>query len=101
MNRLAWVTSSSGSFDPSERPVHLCMYIAACAGEAKYDARARTEPAQAALGLMRDLLRYDGSVGIAILPGNTPIAWIPKELEVVAQRYMVFMKSGSQVRLYA
>lgn len=90
LRRLAWVTSSTGTFDPAERPVHLCVYMGACAGEAAYDARARDQPAKAAFALMRGLLRFDGSLGIAILPGNTPVSWVPPELAVVAQRFIVF-----------
>ncbi len=90
LQRLAWVTSSSSDFDPTERAVHLCVYMGACAGEAAYDARAREAPAKAAFALMQGLLRYDGSLGVAILPGNTPISWVPAKLEVVVQRYIVF-----------
>ncbi|GAQ77555.1 hypothetical protein KFL_000010040 [Klebsormidium nitens] len=85
-DRLGWVTSSSQEFDLTERPVHLVMYLAACAREVVGDARALESSVRAATQLMSDLLRFDGTVGIAVLPGDTPLDWIAPGLQIVARR---------------
>ncbi|GAQ85702.1 hypothetical protein KFL_002500010, partial [Klebsormidium nitens] len=85
-DRLGWVTSSSQEFDLTERPVHLVMYLAACAREVVGDARALESSVRAATQLMSDLLRFDGTVGIAVLPGDTPLDWIASGLQIVARR---------------
>ena len=95
--KLAWVTSSSQGFEPDERPVHLVMYNAACTQDGLYDARALKEPFKAATQLMVDLLKFEGTVGIIVMPGNTPATWIPKELEVVGQKFICLVPKKLQV----
>lgn len=86
--KLTWVTSSSVGFDPDDKPVHLVLYNAACTRDGLYDARALEEPFEAALKLMVGLLKFEGTVGIIIMPGNTPAAWIPNSLQVAGQKFI-------------
>jgi hypothetical protein len=65
LDRLAWVTSEEGEFDPAIMAVHLVLYTAHSSdGVMRIDGRPQKAPLKEGLRLVVELLQYDDSLGL-------------------------------------
>ena len=98
LERLAWVTSEEGEFDPTIMPVHLVLYFAhSSGGVMQTDGRPQEAPLKEGLRLVVELLQYDDSLGILVLPGDQTLEVLPKELKVVSERFATLVESTTRV----
>jgi hypothetical protein len=87
-DRLAWITSAGEDFDPDASPVHLVIYLVhrGYSSPVKTDGRPSTEDFKKGLSLVDELLRFDESLGIILVPGGQTLEMLPDGLEVMSER---------------
>jgi hypothetical protein len=98
LDRLAWVTSEEGKFDPAIMAVHLVLYFAhSLGGVMRTDGRPQEAPLKEGLRLVEELLQYDDSLGIVVVPDDQTLEVLPKELKVVSKRFAALVESTTRV----
>jgi hypothetical protein len=99
LERLKWVTGEEGDFDPTTMPVHLVLYFvhSGGAGMMHTDGRPQQAEFKTGLKLMVDLLRFDDSLGVIVMPGDQTLEVFPKELKVINERFATLVESTSRV----
>jgi hypothetical protein len=98
LQRLKWVTSEEGDFDPTIMPVHLVLYFAHSGGGVMHtDERPQQEQLKTGLKMVVDLLQFDDSLGVIVLPGDQTLDVYPKEMKVISERFATIVESTSRV----
>jgi hypothetical protein len=92
------VTSEKGEFDPAIMAVHLVLYFAhSSGGVMRTDGRPQEAPLKEGLRLVVELLQYNDSLRIVVLPRDQTLEVLPKELKVVRERFATLVKSTTRV----
>jgi hypothetical protein len=95
LERLMWVTGE----DPTTMLVHLVLYFvhSGGAGMMHTDGRPQQAEVKTGLKLMVDLLQFDDSLGVIVMPGDRTLEVFPEELKVISERFATLVESTSRV----
>jgi hypothetical protein len=92
------VTSEESDFDLTIIPVHLVLYFVHSGGRVLHtDGRPQQEQLKTGLKLVVDLLQFDDSLGVIVLPGDQTLDVFPKGMKVISERFATLVESTSRV----